>query len=253
MSIKGKKSSRSRKHSVKTGYRTSGKPGNAVRKTAKPAFGLGIRQKGSPRPKRKAVIDLHDKKKAIKINVKAETDKKAAADAQKKEYIDSAKQIIGMMMADKQSADYLERMVSQRAKEVINMLNRPRSDEEIAKRLDVKINTVRRILNVLQGYGITNYSISKNKDGWLSFVWELDTKKASFFTNYVNNGPLKTEVVTEGCNDYFVCDRCYKENKLILTFDAAYESNFKCVCEKNLSQVTKDQVGIMIAKAKNDR
>ena len=250
--IKSKISGRDRIHSIKQSRRISAKPKtkNTAYSAKKPAFGLGIRPKGSPRPKTiKAASHIQTKKKGIMTKV--ELDKKIESEAQKKEYKIAAKQIIDGMLADGQSSDYLERMVSQKAKDVIALLSRPRSDEEIAKKLDIKINTIRRILNVLQGFGVTNYSISKSKDGWLSFVWEIDTKKAGFFTDYINSGELKTDIVTDSCNDYFVCDKCYKENRLILTFDAAYESNFKCVCEKNLSQVTKEQVSTLILKAKD--
>ncbi len=144
--------------------------------------------------------------------------------------------------------DYLTKNVGKASTDIISLLKKPRSDEEIAGILDMKINAVRRILNIIQGYGITNYNVSKNKDGWLSFTWYIDDRKAYQFFDYISErSNSTTDVVNNDCNDYFICSKCYRENRLILTFDAAYESGFKCVCDNNLSQMDRSEIESVIA------
>lgn len=141
------------------------------------------------------------------------------------------------------AVDYLNKNVGKASTDIISLLKKPRSDEEIAAMLDMKINAVRRILNIIQGYGITNYNVSKNKDGWLSFTWYIDDRKAYQFFDYIaERSKSTTSIVSDDCNDYFICSKCYKENRLILTFDAAYEAGFKCTCDNNLSQMDRSEI-----------
>ncbi len=217
----------------------------------KKKFGLGLvsgGRKSHPRPAKR--ISAH-KIKIKKMPTKAEINKKIDLQKNRKAYEVAAKAVISSMVADQQFKEYVERVVeNDRTVDIISKLNKPRSDEDIAKMLDMKINAVRTVLNKLQGMGITNYSVSNNKKGWLSFSWELDAKKATDFVGLIENKKLGTDVVTEQCNDYFICEKCYKENKLILTFDAAYESSFRCVCDKRLSQLSKAEVARILPETK---
>ena len=93
----------------------------------------------------------------------------------------------------------------------------------------------------MQGYGITNYYISKNTNGWLSFAWYINTNKINSFFDYINSIKKEEITVTEDCNDYFVCDKCYDKDKLIFQFDAAFESNFKCsICGSKFKRINKE-------------
>ncbi|EQD78739.1 Transcription factor TFIIE, alpha subunit [mine drainage metagenome] len=130
--------------------------------------------------------------------------------------------IIDNIIGDEQANDYLRKNVSKVAADVIALLKKPMCDDEIADLLDMKINSVRRILNIMQGYGITNYNISKNSEGWLSFSWYVDINKIPQFFDYIKSAVSTTNVLKEGCNDYFICESCYSDNRMILTFDAVF-------------------------------
>ena len=105
----------------------------------------------------------------------------------------------------------------------------------------MKINAVRRILNMMQDYGITNYYVSKNVNGWLSFAWYINVSKLQPFFDYISNLEAKDTIVNDQCNDYFVCNKCYEQNKLIFTFESAFEESFKCnSCNGNLAMINKD-------------
>ena len=165
-------------------------------------------------------------------------------------YTENALKYIDTLVGDDNISDYLNKNVSRHASEVINLLTIPRTDEDIAASLDLKINAVRRILNIMQGYGITNYTVSKNNEGWLSFAWYINTNKVPQFFDYVKSASTDKTVLKDDCNDYFVCNSCYDENKFIFTFDAAYESNFRCnVCNKQLSRIDREKANTLISGA----
>ncbi len=169
---------------------------------------------------------------------------KALAEEQ---YTVKATEYINLLVNNEDIANYLNKNVSRRAPDVLQLLNVPRTDEEIAATLDLKINAVRRILNIMQGYGITNYNISKNVDGWLSFAWYINANKIPQFLDYVKNINNNASILKDDCNDYFICDRCYAENKYIFTFDAAYEAEFKCnICKKPLTRIEKSKANELI-------
>ena len=111
----------------------------------------------------------------------------------------------------------------------------------------MKINAIRRILNIMQGYGITNYYISKNTKGWLSFAWYINTSKLSPFLEYVDGMEKEKSIINEKCNDYFMCETCYKTDKFLFTLRSAFENSFKCNnCGKNLDRMNKEEVEVLI-------
>lgn len=163
------------------------------------------------------------------------------------EQVDAKKAINNLLLSER-AVEYLKRNVSKRAVDVINMLAAPETDEGLAEMLGMKINAVRRILNIMHGYGITNYYVSKNVNGWLSFSWYINANKVPVFLEYI--GSMENEKLTadENCNDYFVCNGCYKNDKFIYTFDAAFEAGFKCNCGSNLERIDKPQVETLLSE-----
>ena len=149
---------------------------------------------------------------------------------------------------DEAVVGYLKKNVSKRALDVLNALTTPKTDDALAAELDMKINAVRRILNLMQGAGITNYYIAKNVNGWLSFAWYINMSKIPPFFDYVNSVEMSRPMVNSECNDYFVCKNCYEATKLLFTFDAAFEEDFKCnSCGKNLAAMNRDEATTLIS------
>ncbi|MDE1857099.1 MAG: hypothetical protein KGH98_03385 [Candidatus Micrarchaeota archaeon] len=166
---------------------------------------------------------------------------------------EDAKKAIDQLLGDDASLSYLKKNVSKRAIDVITMLSSPKTDEYIAEQLGTKINAVRRMLNLMQNYGITNYYVSKNVDGWLSFAWYINTGKIGQFFDYIKQINTAEPVVKEDCDDYFICNACYSDNKLIFPFDAAFEEQFKCnMCGSNLKRVDKDGVKDLVAQTRGE-
>jgi transcription initiation factor TFIIE subunit alpha len=161
---------------------------------------------------------------------------------------ETAKDTVETLVANDNAMEYLKKNVSKRSLEVLSMLVTPKTDEYLAEKLELKINAIRRILNIMQGYGITNYYISKNTNGWLSFSWYINTSKLQPFLDYINNMERESAVVNENCNDYFICNDCYKSDKIIYPFEAAFENNFRCNCGNKLDRMDSAEVAGMLNK-----
>jgi len=162
---------------------------------------------------------------------------------------DEVKASVDTLLLNTHAVEYLKKNVSKMAVDVITMLVTPKTDEYIAEELGMKINAIRRILNIMQGYGITNYYISKNTKGWLSFAWYINTSKLPPFLEYVDSMEREKSIVTDTCNDYFVCQGCYSNDRFVFTFDSAFENNFKCNnCGKNLNRMNREEAQLLINK-----
>jgi transcription initiation factor IIE alpha subunit len=219
---------------------------NAARKAAKPKASVKHANKIHKTVPAKKPAKAVSKAKA-KVAVP-----KVAAEPKKKANLsimppDVAKREIEALLSNEKVNEYLKRNVSKTAIDVLHMLPTPRTDEYLAEQLGLKINAIRRILNIMQGYGITNYYVSKNTKGWLSFAWYINTTKLSPFLEFVNNTERENAVINTNCNDYFLCNECYKSDRLLYTFDAAFESDFKCNCGKNLARMDKVEAESMLA------
>jgi transcription initiation factor IIE alpha subunit len=220
-----------------------------------------VKKTQKPQPKQKqASRQLPQKGTTLKANqqhdLQSATKKKEAAKevaGRKKVNVnipqpEDVKIALDRLLNNQRATEYLTKNVSKMAVDVIGMLVTPKTDEFLAEQLAMKINAIRRILNIMQGYGITNYYISKNTKGWLSFAWYINTNKLGPFLDYIEGMEKEKSIVNEGCNDYFVCESCYKTDRFIFTFDSAFESNFKCNnCNRNLSRMNKEEVTLLMA------
>jgi transcription factor E len=155
------------------------------------------------------------------------------------------------MLANGAFSEFISKNVGKKAINIIKMLNSPQTDEKLAADLGVKINEVRRILNVLDSYGVARYDTNKDSKGWLTFRWYLDTEKlAELHQSAQTMQPESAYKLPDNCNDFFFCVKCYSEQKVILPFDAAFESQFKCDnCGKQLKQLSKDQARTMFEES----
>lgn len=160
---------------------------------------------------------------------------------------DEVKESLDHLLSNERAVEYLKKNVSKMAVDVIGMLITPKTDEYLAEQLGTKINAIRRILNIMQGYGITNYYISKNTKGWLSFAWYINTSKLPPFLEYVEGMEREKSIVSDSCNDYFICSDCYKSDRFVFTFDSAFENSFKCNnCGKNLNRMNREEAEVLI-------
>lgn len=116
--------------------------------------------------------------------------------------------------------------------DVLDKLNGWRYDNDIADELDVKVVTVRRLLNELHEYDLVKYKRAKNKEtGWYTYLWKKrDDKSSEYVKKCLNLHLLKlrSALEYEENNIWFNCS-CSRT-----TLDGAMENNFKCpFCGEN--------------------
>lgn len=158
---------------------------------------------------------------------------------------------IDVLLENAAFSDYISKNIGKKAISVAKMLHTFQTDEKLAAALNIKINEVRRILNVLDSYGVARYDANKDSKGWLTFKWHIDANKLEELHNTVVQAKHEdnSHKMPEDCNDFFYCGKCYKEQKIILPFDAAYEQSFKCdACGKQLKQMSKEEVNVVFAQ-----
>ncbi len=184
-------------------------------------------------------------RKALRLKMQKQAEHQKEEEAALK--VENEKRKVDWLLANDSFADFISRNVGKKAINIIKLLNEPQTDEKLATDLSVKINEVRRILNVLDTYGVARYDTNKDNKGWLTFKWYLDTEKLGELSQTIENSRLENGYkLQDGCNDFFFCSRCYKEQKVIMPFDAAFETQFKCDCGKQLKQLNKEEARAML-------
>jgi transcription factor E len=152
---------------------------------------------------------------------------------------------INLIKSNEAVKEYLTKNVSSLTLAIMDELKFPNTDDSIAAKLNIKVNSVRRVLNILQNYGITNYYIAKNTNGWLSFSWYINVDKIPTFIDSMitKEEKMGKTQIDKNCNDYFICPTCYKETKIIFPFDTAFENNFRCTfCSNKLESIDKEEI-----------
>jgi transcription factor E len=114
------------------------------------------------------------------------------------------------------------------------------SDEDLSKKLKIKISDVRATLNKLHSQGLVSYVREKdNETGWFSYSWALNREKIEFWVTR-RAEERNPAVFSENSENYF-CANCGVES--LVPFEHAMSSNFKCPkCERNLEFVEKDKL-----------
>jgi len=111
---------------------------------------------------------------------------------------------------------------------VYNKKGKPITDEEIGKKLPLKITEIRTILNRLHYHGIARYQKTRNpKTGWYSYSWDINTKRVAeiILERRVKDLEKFREKVEYERNYAFFS--CKKECNNV-PFEIAAEYEFKC-------------------------
>lgn len=158
--------------------------------------------------------------------------------------------VIEEAMNDENFSNYVDRGIGKRAKEIIKVLATPQTDDLVAEKLDIKINEVRRMLNMLNTYGVARYNVNKDSRGWLTFKWYIDANKLGEMRNDVSaKSGAGAYKIPESCNDFFLCAKCYDEQKTIFPFETAFEMNFRCDdCGSAMKRVDKEEVAGLVVQ-----
>ena len=161
---------------------------------------------------------------------------------------DRLKKEVQSMLENGAFFEYVAKNVGNHANNILKVLTAcPETDEKIAEALSLKLNETRRVLNMLNGYGIVRYNVNRDVKGWLTFEWYIDSASLCDFGRGVSGAlARKDNSLPEGCNDFFMCEVCFKKHKILLPFDVAFESSFRCGCGGGLKQLGRGEAEMLL-------
>lgn len=129
------------------------------------------------------------------------------------------------------TADFLTSVGGGYAAQLARIYNRkgkPITDEEIGRKLPLKITEIRTILNKLHYYGIACYQKTRNpKTGWYSYAWEISAKRVATLIlerQEEELEKLRGRVEYEKNYAFFSC----KNSCNNVPFEIAAEYEFRC-------------------------
>jgi transcription initiation factor TFIIE subunit alpha len=105
------------------------------------------------------------------------------------------------------------------------------SDEELAKKLKIKISDVRATLNKLHNEGLVNYARAKDSEtGWYSYSWTLNHNRME---KWATNQASKLNGEGAGEGEKYYCPSCGAST--ITGFEDAMSGDFRCThCNRML-------------------
>ena len=214
------------------------------KKTIKPKKSLNI--------KKTRASDRLDKKKkhpkpGLKLNkaVKVQKTKKVSLKQSKESEIENAGMLkkiyeereklemerLTTVLSGAQARQFLVDLAGENTLNILRNFYGSLSDDELAKRLKIKISDVRATLNKLHNKGLVNYVREKdNETGWFTYSWSLNKEKIE---NWVSEKKKEGSDIDIEKDDYYFCPSCGTES--VVNFANASNSSFRCgKCEKNL-------------------
>lgn len=116
--------------------------------------------------------------------------------------------------------------------------NKELTDEEISKKVPLKITEIRTILNQLHYRGIACYNKAKTKrSGWYNYTWAIKTKRIAELLleqKAEEIGKMEKKQELEKTYDQFVCNNHCTQ----MAFEIAAEYQFKCPeCGKQMNLI----------------
>jgi transcription initiation factor TFIIE subunit alpha len=154
------------------------------------------------------------------------TPRKTSASAQKEKMNQVWKDVL---LRDPRVRKWLVQAIGENAIHVIQEFEKEMSDEDIAKKSNIRASDVRVVLNKLHSHGLASYSRSRDKNsGWYSYVWKLDSQHALELAQEVEKlerGAAGSDNAQE-IREYYYCPE--EGVKVKFVFEVAAANNFRC-------------------------
>ena len=102
------------------------------------------------------------------------------------------------------------------------------TDDEISRQLNLKLNSVRKLLYKLYDARLVDYDREKDEEtNWYTYTWKPALEKLPILvkkkTQHILNEP-KEQLITEENNIFFYCPSC----EFKYTFEEAMDYGFRC-------------------------
>ncbi|VVC02734.1 Transcription factor E [Candidatus Bilamarchaeum dharawalense] len=119
------------------------------------------------------------------------------------------------------------------------------SDEDLAKKLKIKISDVRATLNKLHNEGLVNYIREKDSEtGWYSYSWSLNHDRIEKWATIQSS-----RIGLNESSDYYFCPSCGASS--IINFESASGVDFRCErCNRLLEFIDEKKLNELYEKMK---
>ncbi len=110
---------------------------------------------------------------------------------------------------------------------VLKAIGKGKTDEQISRKLKIRVNDVRSILNTLHYMGVITYTKVRDRPNWYTYTWFLREERIIELLRERYEEELKKleeKLAFENTYTFFRCgNKCEK-----LPFELAFEYDFKC-------------------------
>lgn len=135
------------------------------------------------------------------------------------------KEEINRLLSDAYARHLVIEAGGEHALEIVRGFANNSSDEEISKKMKIKISDVRATLNKLHSLGIVEYTRHKDSEtGWFSYFWCLNGERMKNWVNKKVEEERKNMDFSNG--EHYFCPTCGGAS--IHAFTAASDLGFKC-------------------------
>ncbi|MFH1450731.1 MAG: hypothetical protein ABIF92_02000 [archaeon] len=138
-------------------------------------------------------------------------------------------------LEDQQLYGYLQGLVGEEGMSVVQQIaHKERSDVDLAEKMELKANIIRKHLYSMYEAGVVTYRRHRSKTGWYTYYWKLHPDRIVKAINQEKNNQLRElmEMLEyEKSNHFYQCkSKCTR-----VVFDEAADLGFRCMkCNKPL-------------------
>lgn len=172
--------------------------------------------------------EMKDKLKKLEEKKRIEMEASARKEACRKE-LERINKVLGHSYA----RQAIVNLAGENSLEILKCFEVNLSDEEISRKLTLKISDVRATLNKLHGEGLVVYFRDKNNEtGWYSYTWLANAGRVESWVNKHIESKNLLAPSAEGAEHYF-CPDCGLN--AVHDFETASNISFKCqICNTSL-------------------
>ncbi len=208
----------------------------ALKKSMKPP-----KKKKQGKPAAKTAVKALKKKLKIADKAKKKDETSLVHQIKQRE----AAQKISGILASAEIRQMLIEVGGENALSIIKNFYGNHSDDELAKKLKLKISDVRATLNKLHNEGLVNYVREKdNETGWYSYSWSLNMIRIE---KWVDNQKGRLGGLGADENELYFCPSCGESS--IVDFENASDMQFRCErCNKMLEFLDSEKITQLLEK-----
>lgn len=142
-----------------------------------------------------------------------------------KKYADVDQAEVSRILSEAYTRHIIIEAAGEHALEIVRRFTNNSCDDDISKKLKIKISDVRAALNKLHSLGLVEYSRQKNSEtGWFHYFWYLNVEKMNNWVNARIEEESHANDFKEG--EHYFCPRCGGAS--IYEFASATDLGFRC-------------------------